>query len=184
MSPETGPAPLIATALRRRCPRCGRGGVFSGYLRVVDHCADCGLALASNDSADGPAVFLLFIIGIVLPFSLARRVEKGQGRWLVYLHFLKRSLMLILLGSIPGGVLHFTHWPFLGGVLAHIGLCYFFAALLVFHTKWKTRAIAVVCFLVLYWLALILIPVPGHGAGVFTEEGSLASLSLRISVMM
>ena len=117
----------------------------------------------------------LFIIGVVLPFSLARRAEKGQNRWLVYLHFLKRSLMLILLSSIPMGVLSFTRWPFLGGVLAHIGLCYFFAALVVFHTQWRTRAIAVVCFLVVYWLALTLIPVPDHGAGIFTKEGNLAS---------
>ena len=70
MGTEIGPAPLIATALRCRCPRCGHGGVYCGYLRVVEHCADCGLALASNDSADGPAVFLLFIIGgISLPLA-------------------------------------------------------------------------------------------------------------------
>lgn len=70
MSAETGPAPLIATALKCRCPRCGRGRIYSGYLRIVERCADCGLALASNDSADGPAVFLLFVIGgIALPLA-------------------------------------------------------------------------------------------------------------------
>jgi predicted acyltransferase len=63
----------------------------------------------------------------------------------------------------------------MGGVLAHIGLCYFFAAILVIHTGWRTRAGIVAGYLVLYWLASILIPVPGFGAGVFTEEGSLAS---------
>ncbi len=62
---EAAPAPLIATALRHRCPRCGEGRVYSGYLKVVERCAVCGLALASNDSADGPAVFLLFVIGFV-----------------------------------------------------------------------------------------------------------------------
>jgi len=117
----------------------------------------------------------LFVIGVVLPFSLARRAEKGQSRWIVYLHFLKRALLLILLGSIARGIMNFTHWPFLGGVLEHIGVCYFFAALVVFHTKWKTRAITVVSFLVVYWLVLSLVPVPGHGAGVFTEEGNLAT---------
>jgi len=117
----------------------------------------------------------LFLIGVVLPFSLARRKERGQSRWIIYLHFLKRSLMLMLLGSIPRGIMSFTHWPFMGGVLEHIGLCYFFASLLVMHTKWRTRAVIVPAFLILYWLALILIPVPGHGAGVFSYEGSLAS---------
>ncbi len=117
----------------------------------------------------------LFLIGVVLPFSLARRKEQGQSRWIIYLHFLKRSLMLILLGSIPRGIMSFTRWPFMGGVLEHIGLCYFFASLLVMHTRWRTRAVIVPAFLILYWLALILIPVSGHGPGAFTYEGSLAS---------
>ena len=117
----------------------------------------------------------LFIIGIVLPFSLVRRQERGQSRGRLYLHYLTRSLLLIVLGSIPGGLLTFTHPPFMGGVLAHIGLCYFFAALVVLHTTWRTRAGIVAGYLVCYWLASLLIPVPGYGAGVFTEQGSLAS---------
>jgi len=117
----------------------------------------------------------LFIIGIVLPFSLMRRQERGQSRGRLYLHYLTRSLLLVVLGSIPGGLLTFAHPPFMGGVLAHIGLCYFFAALLVLHTNWRTRAGLVAGYLVCYWLASILISVPGYGAGVFTEQGSLAS---------
>lgn len=117
----------------------------------------------------------LFIIGIVLPFSLVRRQERGQSRGRLYLHYLTRSLLLIVLGSIPGGLLTFTQPPFLGGVLAHIGLCYFFAAILVQHTAWRTRAGIVAGYLVCYWLASLLIPVPGYGAGVFTEQGCLAS---------
>ncbi len=117
----------------------------------------------------------LFIIGVVLPFSLARRRAQGQRLGSLYLHTLLRSLLLVVLGSIPGGLLRFEHWPFLGGVLAHIGLCYFFAVPLVLHLQWRGRAAVVAGFLILYWLASILIPVPGHGAGVFTEEGSLSS---------
>jgi predicted acyltransferase len=117
----------------------------------------------------------LFIIGIVLPFSLSRRREEGQSLGRLYLHCLARSLLLVILGSIPGGLLNFTHWPFMGGVLAHIGLCYFFATFVVLHTNWRTRAGIVAGYLVLYWLASLLIPVPGFGSGVFTEQGSLAS---------
>src|SRR5262249_4555299 len=103
----------------------------------------------------------LFIIGIVLPFSLARRQQRGQSHAQLYLHYLTRSVILIVLGSIPGGLLTFTHWPFMGGVLAHIGLCYFFAAVLVLHTSWRARAGIVVGYLTCYWLASIFIPVPG-----------------------
>ena len=117
----------------------------------------------------------LFIIGVVLPFSLARRRAQGQRLGFLYLHSLLRSLALVVLSSIPGGLLSFQHWPFMGGVLAHIGLCYFFAIPFVIHLQWRTRAGVVSGFLILYWLASLLIPVPGHGAGVFTEAGSLAS---------
>jgi predicted acyltransferase len=117
----------------------------------------------------------LFIIGVVLPFSLSRRRAQGQHLGSLYLHTLYRSLMLVVLGTIPGGLLRFEHWPFMGGVLAHIGLCYFFAVPLVLHLPWRRRAALVVGFLYLYWLASTFIPVPGHGAGVFTERGSLAS---------
>jgi predicted acyltransferase len=117
----------------------------------------------------------LFIIGIVLPFSLDRRRQQGQTHLQLYRHYLTRSLLLIILGNISGGLLSFNHWPFLGGVLAHIGLCYFFAALVNMHTDWRTRTGVVAGYLVLYWLASICIPVPGYGPGDFTEQGCLAS---------
>jgi predicted acyltransferase len=117
----------------------------------------------------------LFIIGVTLPFALKRRKEKGQSRVSLYLKILRRSVLLILLGSIPYGLLYFTGWPHLGGVLAHIGLCYFFATPIIMDTGWRTRAVMVVGFLVLYWMASAWIPVPGYGPGVYTEEGSLAS---------
>lgn len=56
------PTPL-QTALACRCPRCGQGRLFDGFLKVVDRCDKCGLELAANDSGDGPAVFLIFILG-------------------------------------------------------------------------------------------------------------------------
>ena len=117
----------------------------------------------------------LFIIGVTLPFALTRRKQMQQSRYSIYLKIFRRSVLLILLGSIPSGLLYFDGWPHLGGVLAHIGLCYFFAAPIIMHTEWRTRAVMVIGFLLLYWMASALIPVPGHGAGVYTEEGSLAS---------
>lgn len=118
----------------------------------------------------------LFIIGAVFPFSLLKRAGEGKDRKKVYLHVIKRTLILILLGLIAGGVLGFDfanmRWT---GVLQRIALCYFLAALLVLNTKVKTQVAVFVAILVLYWAALALIPVPGHGAGVMTPEGSLHS---------
>ncbi len=117
----------------------------------------------------------LVLIGVVLPFSLNRRGAQGESLGRQYWHFLKRSVLLVILGSIPGGMLSFAGWPYLGGVLAHIGLCYLPAAILIRHAQWRTRAALAGGFLVCYWLASLLVPVPGVGAGVFTEAGSLAS---------
>ena len=65
------PLSAFRTGLACRCPRCGRGRLFASYLKVVDACADCGLDLRAHDSGDGPAVFIIFILGfIVLPLAV------------------------------------------------------------------------------------------------------------------
>ena len=38
-----------------RCPRCGKGHLFSGFLTVAESCPECGLSLIGHDSGDGPA---------------------------------------------------------------------------------------------------------------------------------
>jgi len=57
-------SPYVA-AWHSACPRCGRGRLFSSFLRVAERCDVCGLDLAKNDSGDGPAVFLIFILGFL-----------------------------------------------------------------------------------------------------------------------
>jgi uncharacterized protein (DUF983 family) len=61
------PSPL-GTGLACKCPRCGRGRLFSGYLTLAAHCDVCALDLGKADPGDGPAVFLIFIIGAVAVF--------------------------------------------------------------------------------------------------------------------
>ncbi len=118
----------------------------------------------------------LFIIGAVFPFSLLRRVERGESPRRVHLHVLKRSFLLILLGLVAGGILDFRfsgmRWT---GVLQRIGICYLLVALLVLHTKIRTQIAVFAGVLLLYWAAMALIPVPGFGPGVMTPEGSLHS---------
>ncbi len=118
----------------------------------------------------------LFIVGVVMPFSISRRLEQGQSQKKLCLHIFKRAFLLVLTGLILNGLLRFDwpnmRWP---GVLQRIGLCYFFAALVVLHTRWRTQAIVVAVVLLLYWAAMALIPVPGYGPGVMTPEGCLSS---------
>lgn len=63
----------IKQAFKCRCPKCKTGKLYLSFfdLRLHDYCKNCGLNLANNDSADGPAVFLTFVIGAsILPFAL------------------------------------------------------------------------------------------------------------------
>jgi uncharacterized protein (DUF983 family) len=64
----------IATGLACRCPRCGRGPLFTGLLKLRERCSACGLDFAWADSADGPAIFVIFIVG-ALATLLALLVE-------------------------------------------------------------------------------------------------------------
>jgi uncharacterized protein (DUF983 family) len=60
------PQPPIGTGLRGRCPRCGEGRLFDGFLRLAPRCRNCGLDFGFADSADGPAVFVILIVGFIV----------------------------------------------------------------------------------------------------------------------
>ena len=54
-----------AAGLASKCPRCGEGALFDGYLSLRAACDRCGLDYAKADSGDGPAVFVIFIVGFL-----------------------------------------------------------------------------------------------------------------------
>ena len=56
----------FAAGLSCRCPRCGKGRLFSGFLKVAPRCDACGLDFAFADSGDGPAVFVIFVVAPVV----------------------------------------------------------------------------------------------------------------------
>ena len=118
----------------------------------------------------------LFLVGVVIPFTISKRMEQGIDHKTLYRHIIKRSLVLLLLGLINYGLLRFD-WPQMrwSSVLGRIGICYFVAALLVIHTGWRTQAIVGLIIMMLYWAAMMFIPVPGYGPGVLTPEGSLST---------
>jgi predicted acyltransferase len=118
----------------------------------------------------------LFLVGVLLPFSIGRQVERGTDRKALYVHIAKRTLILIFLGLVDYGLLRFD-WDQMrwSSVLGRIGICYFFAALLVIHTGWKTQAIVGTSILLLFWAVLMFVPVPGYGPGVLTPEGCVTT---------
>jgi uncharacterized protein (DUF983 family) len=72
------PVSPIRAGLLCRCPGCGEGRLFRGVLTLNERCPACGLDLSAEDAGDGPAVFVIFALGILvipLVFLLEMRVE-------------------------------------------------------------------------------------------------------------
>ncbi len=126
----------------------------------------------------------LFLAGAALPFSIARRQERGESRGRLYAHIAQRAAALILLGLIYEGLLEFNfaqmRWS---AVLTLIGLSYFVAAMIVLNTSVRTQAAMAAGLLLGYWAALALIRVPMTrggtlvflGAADYTLQGNLIS---------
>lgn len=86
---DSSPVPdvnLIRQAWSCRCPRCGIGSLYrEGFLNINlnESCSSCGLKLSKSDSADGPAVFLIFILGFLLvPAALLLEWAVSPPLWL------------------------------------------------------------------------------------------------------
>ena len=63
--PVYPPISPVKTGIRARCPRCGQGPVFKGYLSLRESCPECGLDYGFADPADGPAFFVMTAVGLV-----------------------------------------------------------------------------------------------------------------------
>jgi uncharacterized protein (DUF983 family) len=84
-----------AAGLRGRCPRCGEGRLFTGYLTLAPRCERCDLDNSFADSGDGPAVFVILIAGFVVVMSAL--VTEALWRPPYWLHaVLWLPLLLIL----------------------------------------------------------------------------------------
>jgi len=118
----------------------------------------------------------LFLVGVVLPFSLTRRLERGDSRRDLYRHIVQRFALLFLLGLIYNGLLDLNfHHLRLPGVLQRIALCYLIAAIIVMTTGVRGQAMAFGVILLAYWAIVTLVPVPGVGANVLTPDGNLSA---------
>jgi len=114
------PVSSLNAALGRRCPRCGRGRLFASYLKVADRCAVCGLDLKAQDSGDGPAVFIMLIVGfVVVGLALWVEVAFAPSYWvhLVLWFPLTFALVLTLLPVFKAWLVaqHYRHDLLKGG---------------------------------------------------------------------
>jgi uncharacterized protein (DUF983 family) len=102
------PNPLLAGAAGR-CPNCGEGHLFEGFLKVSPRCEACGYDLAKADSGDGPAVFVILIGGFLAAFgALFTELALNPPAWILLVIWLPATLVICL------GLLR----PFKGAMLA------------------------------------------------------------------
>lgn len=83
----TDTPPTLAESARRgiacKCPRCGEGRIYSGFLTLRPSCEVCGLDFAFMDSGDGPAIFTIMIAGaIVVGAALIVEIKYQPPFWL------------------------------------------------------------------------------------------------------
>jgi uncharacterized protein (DUF983 family) len=87
----------IARGLRGRCPRCGEGKLFQGFLGLRPRCEHCGLEFAFADAGDGPAVFVILIGGAIVVFAaLMTEVVYQPPYWLHAVLWLPLVLIVTL----------------------------------------------------------------------------------------
>ncbi|MDP4187362.1 MAG: DUF5009 domain-containing protein [Bacteroidota bacterium] len=130
-------------------------------------------------------IFPLFILiaGISMPFSYGKKLKDKTGedykvaKRNLYKSLIKRTLILILCGMVVNGALQLKGYQDtrFASVLGRIAISCFFAALIFLNCKLRNQIIWFSGLLLGYWAIMMLIPVPGYGAGVLTPEGNLAS---------
>ena len=104
VSRQRGTNPFLA-GFRGRCPNCGEGHLYEGFLRVSPICEACGFNLSRADSGDGPAVFVMMIAGFIAAFGmLITEIALRPPIWVHLVIWLPVAvvLCLVLLRTIKG----------------------------------------------------------------------------------
>jgi predicted acyltransferase len=163
-------------------------GITLVFMTIVNMPGDKGLTYAplTHVRWDGWTIadlifpFFIFIVGVAMPYSFAGRLARGDSKRKLVGHILLRVAVLFAIGV-------FMNWytNFMGGLpryhlanirifgtLQRIALCYLLASLLYLRLKARGLAVTATAILVLYFILLKFVPVPGHGVPVLTSDGN------------
>jgi uncharacterized protein (DUF983 family) len=91
------PSPLAA-AIAGGCPRCGERTLFAGWVRFAARCRACGLDYDSFNVGDGPAAFLILIIGTILTVGAVAVDLSYSPQWWVHIVWLPIGLAMTIWG--------------------------------------------------------------------------------------
>jgi len=134
----------------------------------------------------------LFIAGVSMPYSMYNKISDAgvtEPRFLppskkrkIYGSMIRRTVILLFLGMVVNGLFKLNGYEQtrFASVLGRIGLAWFFAGLIYLNFNIKQQLAWFGALLLGYWAAMMLVPVPGYGAGVLTMNGSLESYIDRL----
>lgn len=88
----------LRRGLTHRCPACGQGRLYRAYLKVEEHCEDCGHALGAYRADDGPAYLTILLIGhlVVAPLLLFPFIWKLPAAYVLPLTLIPLALLILL----------------------------------------------------------------------------------------
>lgn len=92
------PTPLVRAAIRARCPRCENAPLFDGWIRFAPRCRACGLDYDKFNVGDGPAAFLILIIGaLITALALTLQLSAHPPFWLHIILWVPITTALVIL---------------------------------------------------------------------------------------
>lgn len=101
LAEKTGLGTVLWRSGRRKCPHCGEGAMFKGYLTIREECDRCGLAFEPLRADDAPAYVTISIVGhIVVSGLLALEIYAHPPTWVQLSIWLPTTLILTL-GMLP-----------------------------------------------------------------------------------
>jgi len=161
----------------------GGAFIFSTFIKLCGE--NFGNAVSGQLSWETQSVsfinisqsIFVFVVGLVIPFSLNNRLLRTDKKR-IYLHIIKRALILFLLGLIAGGKLlnlpefnrTLANIPVYNNVLEYISISYLVCAILVLNTTTLVQYILTGGFLLLVWAVFLFIPAPGWHGDIYSQE--------------
>ena len=124
--------------------------------------------------------FFLFIVGVSIVLAFTKAIAKGAEKPDLVRKTVFRSIIIFILGLLMMGYPYFTFDPSFGihsnlaeirimGVLQRIAICYMVASIIFLYLSPRAIVMAAGGLLLGYWAMMMLIPVPGYGAGMIDE---------------
>jgi predicted acyltransferase len=162
----------------------GGSAVFTGLAKAVGGPLNAIVPQFEHVRWEGIHFFdliwplFMFIVGVSLPLSIDKRKAGGSSKKSLYIHAIRRAIILFFLGMIlQGGLLQWDlsklHPCY--SVLHGIAAGYLISFIIVMEFRPRTQVIITAVFLLAYWAVIMLIPIPGKGAGLLLPDTNLAT---------